>query len=62
MENMLKKFTEEEIGSFCKFLDALRRSGVINMLGAGEYLQRAFKISKIDAKVVLGYWMRNFRG
>lgn len=62
MESMLKKFTEEEIGSFCKFLDALRQSGVTNMLGAGEYLQRAFKISKIDAKVVLGYWMRNFRG
>jgi hypothetical protein len=43
-----------------KYLDALRESGVINMLGAGEYVEAEFGLSKKEAKKVLAYWMQTF--
>jgi len=50
-----KKYTEE-----FSYLDHLRRSGVTNMFGAGEYLQRDFNMNRHEAKEVLMAWMNNY--
>lgn len=42
------------------YLDQLRESGVTNMLGAGEYLEAQFDLSKKEAKEILIYWMKTF--
>lgn len=42
------------------YLDNLRESGVTNMFGAGEYLEREFGIDRQHAKSVLMYWMDTF--
>lgn len=41
-----------------QYLEALRASGVINMWGAGEYLQRDFDLKKNEARDVLLEWMK----
>jgi len=41
------------------YLMALRDSGVINMLGAGPYLQRDFGLSRYEAKGILDKWRLN---
>ena len=42
------------------YLDDLRESGVINMFGAGPYLQDEFELTRKEANQVLSYWMRTF--
>jgi len=42
------------------FLNDLRRSGVTNMLGAGEYLGARFGLSRKEAGDILVGWMRTF--
>ena len=49
--------TEEAVKAF---LDNLRESGITNMFGAGQYLEEAFGMSRIDAKMALLHWMENF--
>ena len=44
-----------------EYLDKLRESGVTNMLGAGEYLQVEFDLSKKDARALLTEWMEQFK-
>lgn len=43
-----------------RYLDKLRESGIINMLGAGAYLERDCGLSPSDARVVLGQWIDTF--
>ena len=43
------------------YLDDLRDSGVVNMFGAGVYLQRDFCLSRSEAKEVLLKWMDQFK-
>jgi len=43
-----------------KYLDALRESGVVNMFGAGPYLEEVFDINKKEAKEILVSWMNQF--
>ena len=43
-----------------EYLDALRKSGVINMMGAGAYVQREFEMSREDARDIVLEWMRTF--
>jgi len=45
---------------YYSYLDALRVSGVTNMFGAGQYLMKAFNLSKIEARMVLMAWMEQF--
>ena len=40
------------------YLDNLRDSGVINMLGARPYLQEDFDLTRNQAKEYLMYWMK----
>jgi hypothetical protein len=42
------------------FLDNIRETGKINMLGAAPYLQEAFDLSRYDAKEILFEWMNTF--
>ena len=43
-----------------EYLDALRESGVTNMLGAGPYLEAAFGLSRNEATDILKEWMASF--
>lgn len=43
---------------YIKYLDDLRESGIINMMGAVPYLQNAFTdLSKQEARKILFTWM-----
>lgn len=42
------------------FLDALRKSGKVNMFGASPSLIKKFHLSRDQAADVLKYWMRTF--
>jgi len=42
------------------FLDNIRETGKINMLGAAPYLQEAFQLNRYDAKEILFEWMVTF--
>jgi len=57
---MKAELKEERKQEMFKFLNSLRRSGVINMFGAGSYLRVQFGISKRDARFVLQDWMQSF--
>jgi hypothetical protein len=39
------------------YLNELRDSGVVNMLGAGAYLQEAFDLSRNEAKQIVVWWI-----
>ena len=43
------------------YLVTLRDSGVINMFGAGPYLQREFGLSRYEAKDILLEWIDSFK-
>ena len=40
------------------FLNRLRESGVTNMFGAGEYLEKHMDLPRKVARAKLGEWMR----
>lgn len=49
--------TEEHL----EYLDDLRESGEVNMMGARSFLQNEFPdLSRQEAKSVLMYWMKSF--
>lgn len=42
------------------YLDSLRESGEVNMLGAGPYLHKKFGVDKREARTILRFWMNTF--
>lgn len=46
---------------YYEYLDALKVSGVVNMFGAGAYLQEQFGLSRYEAKVILFAWMETYK-
>jgi hypothetical protein len=44
------------------YLDALRDSGVVNMFGAGAYLQEQFGLSRSEARTIVIAWMNQYNG
>jgi len=44
------------------YLNALRDSGVVNMFGAGAYLQDQFGLSRSEARTILVAWMNQYSG
>ena len=44
------------------YLNALRDSGVVNMFGAGAYLQDQFGLSRSEARNILIAWMNQYNG
>jgi hypothetical protein len=47
---------------YYEYLDALRESGVVNMFGAGAYLQDEFGLSRSNARTILIAWMGQYSG
>ena len=43
-----------------EYLDDLREEGVVNMFGAGSYLEAEFGLDKREARTVLKFWMDTF--
>lgn len=44
-----------------QYLDELRESGVTNMWGAPEFVERRFGVSWAEAKAIVGEWMQSKR-
>tara|TARA_R110000824_G_scaffold124908_1_gene283728 strand:- start:206 stop:409 length:204 start_codon:yes stop_codon:yes gene_type:complete len=42
------------------YLDELRESGTINMMGAPRELQHEFGVDKIEARKIFGLWTKQF--
>ena len=43
------------------YLECLRRSGIVNMYGAGPYIENEFGVSSKEASRILADWMRNYK-
>ena len=43
-----------------KFLDELQESGVTNMFGAGNYVQKEYRININEANNYVAEWMRTY--
>jgi hypothetical protein len=46
--------------AYFKYLDELRESGEINMMGAPRELQYEFEMDKAEARKIFGLWTRQF--
>lgn len=54
------EITDADMGKYTRFLNDLRKSGRVNMYGAGQYLSTAFGLSEPHARKVLARWMDEF--
>ena len=45
---------------YFEFLDDLRDSGIMNMMGAPRELQNEFGLNKIQAREIFGLWTKQF--
>ena len=54
---MADKYLEQFV-----YLDELRESGTINMMGAPRELQNDFGLNKIEARKIFGLWANQFNG
>ncbi len=43
-----------------KYLDGLRESGKVNMVGARPYIENEFDLEKEEAAIIHVYWMKSF--
>ena len=50
----------ENLEEMLKYLESLRKTGIVNMYGASPYLEHDFCIDKRTAQAVLTYWMKNY--
>ena len=57
---MKEKKAEFLTDEHLNFLDALRKSGKINMFGAAHYIAEMFDVPMQQARQILSYWMRTF--
>jgi len=60
MNESKKRANEVEQAEVSSFLDELRESGATNMFGAGQFVEKAFGLSKEEARGFVTYWMENF--
>lgn len=51
---------EDTMKKYYDYLENLRISGVTNMYGAGEYLERNFGLGRKEAADILSAWMGNY--
>jgi len=52
------KPTQEQINNY---LTLLRDEGITNMFGAGPYLERAFGLTRYEARDAVLAWMKSFK-
>ena len=50
----------DEYLEYFVYLDELRESGTINMMGAPRELQFEFGIDKMEARKIFGLWTKQF--
>ena len=50
----------EDWEEYYKFLEALRRTGVCNMFGAGAYLKECFPLNEQQSRDILCNWIENY--
>ncbi len=50
------------MNEYYDYLNALRDSGVVNMFGAGAYLQEQFGLSRSEARTIVIAWMNQYSG
>jgi len=43
-----------------RYLNALRKSGMVNMFGAAPFIQDTFGLDRHSAQTLLQEWMENF--
>ena len=43
-----------------EYLDALRETNAINMMGASSYLEEEFGLDRREAREINKYWMQTF--
>ncbi len=55
------KEKNNQLQEYCSYLDVLRESGMTNMLGAGQYLEKAFNLKPHEARDILLSWMEEFQ-
>jgi len=46
--------------AYFRYLDELRESGEINMMGAPRELQYEFEMDKAEARKIFGLWTKQF--
>jgi len=51
---------EDKYLEYFVYLDELRESGTINMMGAPRELQFEFGIDKMEARKIFGLWTKQF--
>lgn len=56
----MPKLPENVTEDHLMYLDDLRELGIVNMFGAGPYLQKEFKIDEKTAKKILLFWIESF--
>ena len=49
------------MNEYYEYLNALRDSGVVNMWGAGAYLQDKFGLSRAEARTIVIAWMKQYK-
>jgi hypothetical protein len=52
------EFVEDE---HLDYLDLLRDSGQVNMLGYAENIREEFGVGKKESREIVSYWMKSFR-
>lgn len=52
---------EKDYKEYFEYLAALRDTGLVNMFGAGAYLEDHFGLNRREAKDILMAWMKSFR-
>lgn len=52
----------DELETAFNYLDALRGSGVTNMMGAASYVEARFDYDKKLSKKILSAWMESYDG
>ena len=50
----------KQYSEYFEYLDALRESGVTNMMGAGNYLENQFDLSRDEANFIFMKWIQFF--
>jgi hypothetical protein len=55
-----KKAAANGHAEYFEYLEALRDSGVTNMVGAGIYLENHFDLSRYEARDILLEWIQSF--
>jgi hypothetical protein len=47
---------------YFEFLNQLRRSGQINMFGAGPVLEEVYDLKRHEARAIVVEWMKQYKG